>query len=979
MTSVFTELFLRLSKGSDGVSVFTGIPALELLGFERDLIETAWLAGDLQREGFLGFEEFILACEICARSTDQRPDLQSEIAARQHLISRVPSHPYLESERIGMLSQGAIRSFIGSEALFHLRSKFEPLWNASYRVLSILALRSENHQSICRACSPSVLIDNFRGSERVQVKRSIASTLCSVTSTNFDWGVEYFSVIVEILQEVPDDDETRIYLMGALANIACTREGYQEACFHEKSIISSLLKGSPAVECCEYLSEFIRLALNISSWNESGKQPPLIDELMRILFKGDSRQVQILDQVGIKYLCELILQYVRSDPFVITMMSEFRFVMIMMRNVNEHFVDDERVAPRMSMILSRISAVPELCAEFIGQGGIEFTSRLYAKHPLDEIVRLNFILILGHMLSCSDSVVAIPRLSAAGYKEMIKDACKNENNIEIVSRCLEVWRAFADQNKGWGTGVFTVASFLTSSHVELKLKSLRVLESILVSSEERLTFCLISYSNPAGSPTYIELILNCLPRQTGDPYSDMERLPSALRLDCLILILKILSFFAKDSSIHIARLLNQLRIGPKLYDLYPLMPSQCRELIIELLADLLIQDRESSVQLLILLRAPGQPSALDLLVSHLNRSEACVNALLSISQFPSLVQTVSCFIGDILDSMEYFVRTQSYCTLTKLSQTVVALCNHLGDSKVSGNLLSFNIADVMFRLMSMGNETISRNAARVILKLFRYGRRRDHEAVMRPSRINAVVQLLNCTDRRTKRLSLKILSLVAVSESSELLGIGCGESLNLLIQEIMLSGNMNWLGLLCHLVNENRTKVVLGHHTGFLNFLEASINQKAVSELVRAATRKKLFLNEASRRTVMQLFILHMIIEKGCIDIAILHVKIGCIIFQDINLNELGRLQPPPVRPENDHVEIIKILTGLVSLACMSGSGIPFGLNKNQFRYRSQKFKDAMQESLSNFGENILSKCAERVHLECKRVLHHYVSTSTVK
>jgi hypothetical protein len=465
----------------------------------------------------------------------------------------------------------------------------------------------------------------------------------------------------------------------------------------------------------------------------------------------------------------------------------------------------------------------------------------------------------------------------------------------------------------------------------------------------------------------------------GGPLLDMERFPSALRLDCLILILKILSFFAKDSSIHIARLLYQLRIGPKLYDIYPLMPSQCRELIVEVLADLVIQDRESTVQLLFLLKAPGQPSALDLLVSHLNQSESCVNALVSISQCPTLVQTVSLFIGDILVAMEYFVQIQSYCTLTKLSQTLVALCNHLGESKVSGKLLSFNIADIMFRLISMGNETISRNAAHVILKLIRHGRRRDHEAIMRPSRINAVVHLLNCTDRRTKRLSLKILSLVAVSESSELLAIGCGESLALLIREIMQSGNMNWLGLLCHLVNENRTKVVLGHHTEFLNFLEASMNQKAVSELARAATRKKLILNEASRRTVIQLFILHMISGKGCSDIASMHVKIGGIIFQAINLNELSRLQPPPAGPVNDHVEIIKILTGLVSLACMSGSGIPFGLTKNQFRYRSHKFKDAMQDSLLNFGENIFSKCMERVHLDCKRILNYYASPSTVK
>ena len=985
MTSSFSELFLRLSKGRDAVSVFSGISALELLGFERKRIEAAWLACDSERLGFLGYEAFMLACELCARPTDKVHELNTENATGRRISTPIVSNSYLESERVDMLSHGAMGSYVASEAQHHLDSEFEPLRNASYRVISLLALNSESHESICRACLPSVLLKTLRRSSQAEIKRSIASTLCSVTSTHSEWAMECLDEIVSLLEDAQDDFLTSLHLIAALANSACARRALRGSCFHDGSMIARVFAAHPAAECGPYLTEVIRLVLNISSWADEDKHPILAKEFIQSFFEYDARRMRFLDRVGVKYLCELILRAVKTVSVFTNLVSELRFVEVLICTVSGTILDDSDVAPRISMIFSRICALPELRAKFVGQGGIEFAARLYAKHPLDEIVRLNCVLILGNLLLCSDPGVVVPRLCAAGYKDIIKDACAKESHIEIVSRCLDAWRVFGDYTSGWGSGILTVASFLTSSSVELKLKSLHVLEALLAASNERDTFCLISAANPTGSVTFIELILGCLPRLSSatelisGPNLPMDRFPQTLRLDCLRVILRIISIFARDRRITIAGLLNQVHISSKLYEVYPLMPEPCKGLIIETLSELIVQDPDSTIQLIIRLVAPGQPSALELLVSRLAQSESCVDAVLSLSGFPPLVHALSEYTTEILTSIADYEVTASSGPVAKLTGTIAKLCESLGDTKVASNLHLTNVFDTMFRLILMDNEIVSKNAAYAIWQLSRHHLKRYRQALMRPSRMNSVIHLLKATDSGTKRLGLKILSLMASCESSKLLEIACGDALDILIREIMQSGNMNWLGLLCHLVQENRTRFVLRHHDEFLNFLDASIYLKSVGELVRVVTRAKLVLNEASRRAVLQLFILHTIYCPGCDGMPSKHLDICGFIFLNINLNEFSRLQPPPAGTRNDRVEIIKLLTGLVSSALDSASTSPFGLNHNQFRYRSLKFKDAMQQSLSKFGENIFSKCLERVYLESKRTLNRCEPTRTVK
>ena len=899
-----------------------------------------WDLVDKGRRKRLNYGQFLIACRLCldAKHVSEVPTVINT-SLTQHLDSVPPIALAVaeNEERLDFLAIDGMRSDIVKEAECRFDSEYVPTQEAICEAIGLLALRHENHEALRAFCKTDVLIERLTGNLRVEAKRHIASYLCSVSSTNCGLFINSLSSLTEIALDI-DDPVTVSYLGACIANCAC-----------DAACSEILLKSSSGVSflrgCFDrsaLWTDSIRLHLNLCAAVGLTRPEYQVRHLLNVIFRqGSDHGLTNIDKVGLKYLFELMTLIWGSSTYQRFLIHNCKVVEAVHHFLVSDIQQHHDLAPGLSLLLCKACSVQENLNHFVAQNGIRLTARLYLAFSLDEIVRLNVVLIACALSESPRSDDYVADLVAFGFREILRNACEHETHVEILSRALDAWIRLATYSSEWGSGILTAIALLHSESVDIKLKALAVALKLIEYPNQRLVFCEFGQTKISC----LHMLLSSLPNVDSNSKLKIHfsSVSPELRDDCICSILLVVNALANDPDELIQNTLRECNTIDCLFQVYSNVSGDAQNIIADTMAVLCVKNNESlngSTKLM--------HSIVEIISSRIISSDTCLRAIAEIVKDPIHVTVMSKHIPSLLktEAIESLPKERADCISAILFNWLKTYSRHpitLGASRAE-------IVDFLFTLLRNSSETAQLYSLRAIHVLLLAPVRSWLDWIGIPSHIFSLARHSNNTCSTQKLVIFRIVSLIALSgpRMPDLLVDCMGQELSKFIRSLVERPSTENVIQLSLVVKTNRVRLVLPNIPGFLDNAFEQIRDGGLKELVDLVSRGKQVRSERMIRQISFLFIMTQIeTNDPRFD------QIALDIFQGLNMSNPSRIDPM----KNNQLDLMKLLC----LAVIQSSRAILQLPMSLVKARCYKFSEYATACRKLNGDNPIAAYAELI------------------
>ena len=936
--ATFTDLYLRTCRSRDSIPVLLGLRALRTLGKKETIIRAVWDLVDTGKQNRLRYGQFLVACLLCIRNDHVR-NIPAELEpSLKELATVVPPFALASAEKeekLDLQAPDGMRSENVAEAKRFFIDDYIPIQEAIAECISALALRAENHAELSEAFSPQILVERITNNIKIDSKRQIASFLCSISSSQHVWMKHLLPSICLLTLETTDM-HVEIFLLACIANSAC-----DTSCAH-------VLLNSPSCvsflrECVtrrHFSSESVRLILNICACVGIVKPETHVRDLLVEIFKpGEDSTLYWLDKLALKYLFELLSMIWGTPTYQLYLIHNLRMV----DNLHNLYTNDREkfheVTPQISLLLSKACSLYENHDHFVDQGGIRYAFILYHEFPLDEIIRLNVILIACALCESANSDRYIPELLKCGFQRILQDACETETHIEIVSRALDAWVQLATHSSDWGTALLTAIPLLLSESAEIKLKALSLILRLIEFHEQRRLLCGLGSGkdNTSKSSANLTLLLECLP--SGDEKKrtifDSCSFTTQLRNDWICSVLCIISALAKDDEDQdIGRILGECHVERNIMAAYPLVCEEAQDMIADTLGILLIKSGSSTRR---------SREYIDLLAMRMEKSSICLSALAKLMKDTAITVSMSKVMPLVIDMGQ---RNDIGSERSKSLSEIISLwskthCCHSTNPAFSRS----DLIHVIFKFAKSACRWALIHSLKALHALLENPQLLFHDLIVLPSHMHLLVALGNHEDQECKLLAERIIAQICLTPAFAEIVASCGgNELPMFVRHLAFSNRTESHVLLCQLLKSPRVQRLVSSLPTFYENLVSALESGGIRELVECLNKGKVVRSE---RTVQNICFVDILAHlEGRAEL----VKIRLEIFQRLNLSNIARIPPTPSR--GNEIELLRLLLSIVS----DNTHLRLNLPNSTVKQRCMKFEEAAAESRKYFGETSLSQ-----------------------
>jgi hypothetical protein len=874
-------------------------------------------------------------------------------------------YPAEEEETRELQSAQGLTSLSAMEALRLLDETYEPLKVATARTLTQLALRHENHEFLYNACPMDTLISRLDDETGLSCKRDIASFLCSITAT-FPEGLKRRLVsLVRICNKI-EDSYIKFMIIASVANCMCDID----SAYHltQSNIGAENLQSIIGIDGVSnqkgLVSEIIRLNVNLSAVVGLERTESFVRRVLEaVIAPLNNSGGEILDEYGMKYIFALISEswnFRTLQRFFIHNLKGINWLCGL--PLNQAGVTD--LPARVSLLLSKAALSPDNHIALVQQGGLKLVTRLYTEFPLDEIVRLNVILIGCSICESEHHSTLANELLGLGFSEILRQACEMETHLEIVSRALDAWTLLASHGTDWGSGIITATTLLFSDSVEVKLKALPLVSQLITLPEQmRMLFGIRSVTETKASDQYFNLILRCLPGENGSspgkaPSFGWDRLGDEAKSKSEVILLRILSTIARDTDPVIRAVIENSPIAITLYKLYPQSQGNSKEEVAEVIARLLLGGSKRFSRSTLASGGESQ-NIIDILAAHVDSTDSCLSALQLIAEDPLQVPKVCSLLPKLLTMTskagDGIVRSE------RLSGILKYICRESANPVVAKQLTDSNIAEIVFSMMRSQNTVIASNCLSIVHALLVDKRNRWLHLILRPSKIGNIVETLNLKSQACDIHALKCIGLLIASDPAckNLVVESCGFSLSLVIKKLMESDRLEFLVILSSIAEIPRVNRVIKTDAEF----RARCFDNLLVLIPKVITFAHHPLQTRSDNVLTGVAFISLILQCfSDVSTDERMKRIASTILLEMNPLRMTRTAPSMV---SDQVQLLKLIL-MIPLNCMRQIKNGFlDLAPSIFKARIERYLQAAHERQQYMGKDALSECLERFHSEC--------------
>lgn len=956
LKSDFTELFLQNCGTRNAISVLRVLPILREIGARSNVTaRRIWMMCDLEAKGRLKMGPFICAC-IMAKAAfhlSQIPkSLPEEFATILTMESPIPLHDPDALDAQELQSEHPLQCLTAKEALGAFQDEFIPLQVASTTVVGMLSLNEWCHDVIRLSCPLPCILSRLKGECGLQTQHWAAMILCCLSSTNPDWIATALSGLVQNLISYPNDVQHLI--MGAAANGVCGQAGICEAWVDDplndvtKSVSAGVLHQMRLTKDPRTATEALRFVLNAVSLHAKGRYIISRLRFFEVIARDGGNLIKILSPSGCAYLVDIMRLLAEEPGFRSEIVKESRLVGIMFQHLEPSTLFDKHVAPKIMVLLLKLSHYAELHSDLLNQDVLKLVVIIYDRLGLDEVVRMTCMKVLLDLLGSAESVAMA---FETGCLRVVQNACEKETHIEIISGALDVWQKLCQNpevNAATPPGyTVTVATFLWSDSMEMRAKAISILALLMEYSVHAFAFVGLTPDSESDRPheEYLKCLLKTL---AGDAPLAIVRNAA----ECLFMLSSITDHRVVD-------LLETLKVSNQVFALLadgaPRNDTRVRQRLIETIALLSLDGPHIRKRLM--LEVPG---FVDLVVIHTPQSQACRAGMLSLVADLNLTSVMSKYIPLIYEQVQ---KEDPPIILVKILSLYSIRCTH---PQVRKQFEEIDVVGFWFRCLRYqgGCTEIVR------LSLIALGSLRQialHQ-IASPSRIFNLSSLLReVSDGCTRSAILHILACITVSTSSgpslvlDSIGMGSKDLIDILTTDL-IEQDLDKLTLLTLMARHHRFARQLAARSELCTFLFQLVRNDIDSFLALAEVRRSSTSSDAALvRKLCILSLVSTIVSIGVLTgiksdsdlTTFVRTDLPRHIFHSMNLEVIGRLKlsSDPSSPVAGDATILLLNVLRASLNPRRGEPVaPFQCTLSSFQNRVLKFWNSACMSLRASG-----------------------------